>query len=90
MSFVRNSWIIDELRKHFGGIVIYFPKGVHQDYSGKRAEIYESYKSGPSVTEIAMNFNLSVVRVYDAIRKERAERRATNFADTSTPQPLPK
>ncbi|OZI13719.1 hypothetical protein CE195_00425, partial [Sodalis-like symbiont of Philaenus spumarius] len=36
--------IVDELRRQFGGINLYFPKGVHQDYSARRAEIYESYK----------------------------------------------
>lgn len=72
--------IVDELRRHFGGANIYFTKGVYQDTAPRNAEIYECYKSGFPVPEIAMKFNLSFTAVYNVIRREREARRAENFA----------
>lgn len=73
--------IVDELRWQFGGMNVYFPKGVCQDATSRHAEMYECYKSGLSVPEIAMKFNFSFTKVYEAIRREREARRAENFRD---------
>lgn len=67
---------IDAIRKDLSGITVYFPKGISYDVEHRRAEIYERYKSGENVMEMAIDLKLSMQRVYFLIREEREIRRA--------------
>lgn len=75
--------VVDELRRIFGGISLYFPKGFSDDKKIRNEELYQCYKKGESVPDIALKFSISLQRAYFAIRQEREARRVNNFQSDS-------
>lgn len=72
---------IDDIRKDISGITIYFPKGISYDAENRRAEIYDRYKKGESIAEIAYDFKLSMQRIYVLIAEERNLIRESKLGD---------
>lgn len=66
---------VDDIRKDISGITVYFPKGFSYDAEVRRAEIYDRYKNGDAIAEIAIDFSLSMQRIYTLITEERNIRR---------------
>jgi Mor family transcriptional regulator len=71
--------IVDEMRHLFGGINLYFPKGMLNDKKIRNEELYQYYKEGKSIPDIAIKFGISFQRVYKSIKEEREARRNSNF-----------
>lgn len=76
---------MDDVRKNLAGIYVYFPKAISLDAEARRRDIYESYKAGKHISEIAINYGLSMQRIYTIIAEERKIRRA-KFANENINQ----
>lgn len=64
--------IAEFMREHWGGYPFYFPKGVQYDFHKRDLDIFERFK-GYNHAELAREFNLSVMRIYQIIKAVRTE-----------------
>lgn len=64
--------IAEYMREHWGGYPFYFPKGVQYDFHCRDLEIFERF-TGYNQPELAREYNLTLVRIYQIIKAVRAE-----------------
>lgn len=69
-----STEMIDDLRKGFGGMTLYFPKNLPDYVSERQSKIYDDYERGVPVTKLAAKFNLSMSRIYDLLNMEKKAR----------------
>lgn len=69
-----STEMIDDLRKGFGGMTLYFPKNLPDYVSERQSKIYDDYARGVPVTKLAAKFNLSMSRIYDLLNMEKKAR----------------
>lgn len=64
--------VAEHIREHWGGQPIYLPKGVQYDFSRRDLEVFEQF-NGHNHAELAREYNLTVMRIYQIIKAVRAE-----------------
>lgn len=64
--------VAEHIREHWGGQPIYLPKGVFYDFSRRHLEIFEKF-NGHNHAELAREYNLTVMRIYQVVKAVRAE-----------------
>ena len=62
----------EHMREHWGGQPIYLPQGVQYDFSRRDLEIFDRF-NGHNHVELAQEYNLTVMRIYQIIKAVRAE-----------------
>lgn len=62
----------EHIREHWGGQPIYLPKGVQYEFSRRDLEVFEKF-NGHNHAELAREYNLTVMRIYQIIKAVRAE-----------------
>ena len=62
----------EHIREHWGGQPIYLPKGVQYDFSRRDLEIFDRF-NGHNHAELAKEYNLTVMRIYQITKAVRAE-----------------
>jgi Mor family transcriptional regulator len=62
----------EHVRKHWSGQSLYLPKGDHYDISRRDIEIFEKF-SGTNHDQLAREYNLTVMRIYQIVKAVRAE-----------------
>lgn len=64
--------VMDRMRDDWGGEPIYFPKGCAIDISRRDMEIWERF-TGRNHTELAREYDLSVIHIYRIVKYVGAE-----------------
>lgn len=59
--------LVDRMRDHWGGQLLYFPKGSALDISERDSELWEAF-TGSNHEDLARRFGLTVQAVYARIR----------------------
>lgn len=62
----------EHIREHWSGQSIYLPKGVQYDFSRRDLEIFDRF-NGHNQPELAREYNLTVMRIYQITKAVRAE-----------------
>lgn len=62
----------EHIREHWGGQPIYLPKGVQYDFSKRDIQVFERF-NGHNHLELAREYNLTVMRIYQIVKAVRAE-----------------
>lgn len=62
----------EHIREHWGGQPLYLPKGVQYEFSRRDLEIFEKF-NGHNHTELAREYNRTVMRIYQVVKAVRAE-----------------
>lgn len=66
--------VVDRMRQHWGGLQIYFPKGVGRAADSRNIRISDEF-DGTNHHQLAKKYQVSLTVVYEAIRQLRAARR---------------
>lgn len=64
--------VAEHIREHWGGQPIYLPKGVQYDFCMRDLQVFERF-NGHNHAELAREYNLTVMRIYQIIKAVRAE-----------------
>ncbi len=72
--------VMDVMKAHFGGQLIYFPQGTHLANEQKAFEVLKKFEDGASVAELASEYQHSIQWVYRIIKAARDKRRAMRQA----------
>lgn len=67
--------VMDVMKLHFGGQLIYFPQGVQLANEQRAFEMLEKFEGGASISELAAEYQNSVQWVYKLIKAARDKRR---------------
>lgn len=73
----RIGWeIADEIRKEWGGDVLYIPKGSWWETYKLHDEMYDRYNRGAEVKDIAREYGRALQATYAILRRVKARRKA--------------
>lgn len=64
--------VAEHIREHWGGQPIYLAKGVQYDFSMRDMQLFERF-NGHNHVELAREYNLTVMRIYQIVKAVRAE-----------------
>lgn len=82
--------IAEFVRKNWSGMYVYLPKGITFDLDKKYHEIFQKF-NGFNVPELAREYDLSEIRIYQIVKRVRTEeirrRQRDLFATKAEPDP---
>lgn len=64
--------VAEHVRNHWSGQSLYLAKGLHYDLSRRDLEIFERF-NGRNHEQLAREYNLTVMRIYQIIKAVKAE-----------------
>lgn len=64
--------VAEHMREHWGGQPIYMAKGAQYEFMLRDLKIFDAF-TGHNQAELAREYNLSVMRIYQIIKAVRAE-----------------
>ena len=70
--------VMEHMREEFGGQNVYFTKEARKEVEVKAAAIYDKWKAGEPIEELAHEYDHSIQWIYRLIADERARRRIEN------------
>ena len=62
----------EHIREHWSGAPIYIPKGAAYGFTQRDLELYERF-NGCNHRQLAREYNLSIMRIYQIVKRVRAE-----------------
>lgn len=62
----------EHVREHWGGQLLYLPKGMQYEFSRRDIEIFDKF-NGRNHASLAREYNVSIMRIYQIVKAIRAE-----------------
>lgn len=63
----------EHVRKNYSGQLLYLPSGRQYELAARDKEIYQRYQAGETHSAISVAYGISVVRVYQVIKRLRED-----------------